>query len=267
MALDIKKVYVDTRFKLKDSLSNSDFWVELPRSLNVPDDCVCYTDDIVIPISWSTVDSRNNKFYLDIRITDTFHRYRVATLPSQNYPGDTLAGALQTALDAAVAEDLLNFEVSHDLNDNLINIRLVDLSGITVSFVFNDDLIAGVKWGAQLFKNRIQSLSGVLRIEKTFVLTDAQPYTAYIDLHTTRKLYLTTSSLASYNIISNFGNDVIVKKIPVKANYGQMLFDGAEAGFDYLDVSRRALQRFDFKLEDSFGNVLDLRGNHWSFSL
>ena len=86
-------------------------------------------------------------------------------------------------------------------------------------------------------------------------------------LHTTHNLYLTSSSLASYNIISNFGNDVIVKKIPVKANYGQMLFDGAEAGFDYLDVSRRALQRFDFKLEDSFGNVLDLRGNHWSFSL
>ena len=55
--------------------------------------------------------------------------------------------------------------------------------------------------------------------------------------------------------------------IPVKANYGQMLFDGAEAGFDDLDVSRRALQRIDFKLQDSFGKVLDLRGHHWSFSL
>jgi hypothetical protein len=59
---------------------------------------------------------------------------------------------------------------------------------------------------------------------------------------------------------------VLINK-QVKANYGQMLFDGAEAGFDYLDVSRRALQRIDFKLQDSFGNVLDLRGNHWSFSL
>jgi hypothetical protein len=53
----------------------------------------------------------------------------------------------------------------------------------------------------------------------------------------------------------------------VTANYGQLLFDGAEAGFDYLDVSRRALQRIDFKLQGSSGNVLDLRGNHWSFSL
>jgi hypothetical protein len=46
-----------------------------------------------------------------------------------------------------------------------------------------------------------------------------------------------------------------------------MLFDGVEAGFDYLDVSRRAPQRIDFKLQDSFGKVIDPRGNHWSFSL
>jgi hypothetical protein len=38
----------------------------------------------------------------------------------------------------------------------------------------------------------------------------------------------------------------------VKANYGQMLFNGAEAGFDYLAVSGRALQRIDFTLHDSF---------------
>ena len=96
MALDIKKVYIDKRSKAKDSLSDSDFWVELPRSLNVPDDCVCYIDDMVIPASRSTVDSRNNELYLDIRIEEHFHRYRVVTLPSQNYMGSTLAEALQT---------------------------------------------------------------------------------------------------------------------------------------------------------------------------
>jgi hypothetical protein len=71
MTLDIKKVYVDTRFKTLDSLSDSNFWIELPRSLNVPDDCVGYIDDIVIPVSWSTVDSRNNQLYIDTEITET----------------------------------------------------------------------------------------------------------------------------------------------------------------------------------------------------
>ena len=60
--LDIKRVYVDTRFKTVDSKSDSDFFIELPRSLNVPDNTICYINDIVIPVSWSTVDARNNKF-------------------------------------------------------------------------------------------------------------------------------------------------------------------------------------------------------------
>ena len=171
-------------------------------------------------------------------------------------------------MDGAAAEELLNFEVSYVLNDNLTTIKLMDLEEIvSVSFVSDVDVIAGVHWDERLVKDRLESLNGVLRLDKTIMLSARKPtYTAYIDLHTTRKLYLTSSSLASYSIISTCGNDVLSQK-QVMANYGQMLFDGLEAGFDYLDVSRRALQRIDFKLQDSFGNVLDLRGNHWSFSL
>ena len=58
--MDIKKVYIDTRFKMSDSKSDSDSYVELPRALNIPDKCVCYIDDIVIPVSWTTIDARNN---------------------------------------------------------------------------------------------------------------------------------------------------------------------------------------------------------------
>ena len=59
--LDIKKVYIDTRYKTEDSNSHSDFFIELPRTLNVLDNTICYITDVVIPVSWSTVDIRNNK--------------------------------------------------------------------------------------------------------------------------------------------------------------------------------------------------------------
>ena len=69
------------------------------------------------------------------------------TLPSQNYVGATLAVALQTALDEAAAEELLNFEVSYDLNDNLTTTKLIDLEEtVSVSFVSDVVLIAGVHW-------------------------------------------------------------------------------------------------------------------------
>ena len=62
--LDIKKVYIDTRFKTADSLSDCDFFIELPRSLNIQENTICYITDVVIPVSWSKVDTRNNKFYI-----------------------------------------------------------------------------------------------------------------------------------------------------------------------------------------------------------
>ena len=89
---------------------------------------------------------------------------------------------------------------------------------------------------------------------------------AYLDLHTTRNLYLTSSALASYTNISKCGNDVIIKNIPVKARYGQMCFDTAATGYEYLDVAKRALSSVDFRLQDSYGNIINLRTNHWSFS-
>ena len=46
-----------------------------------------------------------------------------------------------------------------------------------------------------------------------------------------------------------------------------MLFDSAEAWYDYLDVGRKTISRIAFKLLDSMGHVVELNGNHWSFSL
>ena len=62
--LEVKKIYVDTRFKTADSKSDTDFNIELPRTFNVPDGVVAYIDDVVIPISFSTVDDRNNNLYI-----------------------------------------------------------------------------------------------------------------------------------------------------------------------------------------------------------
>jgi hypothetical protein len=264
--LDIKKVYIDTRFKTDDSKSDSDFFVELPRSLNIPDNTICYLTDVVIPVSWSTIDGRNNKLYMYVDWND-YKIYKTITLASKNYNGATFAEALQLAINTAMNAELL-FDVLYDSNDNLVTIKQRDHFDAKTYLVSGADLQVGKYWSSALAKDSIQSMNGILRLGKySYLIQEAFPWVSYIDLHTTRNIYVTSSSLASYNIVSNFGNDVIIKKIAVKANYSQMLFDSGEAGYDYLDVSRRALNRIDFKLLDSFGNVIDLRKNHWSFSL
>ena len=61
---DIQKIYIDTRFRTKNSKSETDFSIELPRSFNVPNGVTAYIDDIVIPVSWSTIDERNRNCYV-----------------------------------------------------------------------------------------------------------------------------------------------------------------------------------------------------------
>ena len=56
MALPIKKIYIDTKYKTRDSISNSNFKVELPMSVTFPENSVFYIDDVSIPHSWFVID-------------------------------------------------------------------------------------------------------------------------------------------------------------------------------------------------------------------
>ena len=40
------------------------FKFELKEALDLPDNTVCYIDDISIPHTWRTIVSHNNKFYI-----------------------------------------------------------------------------------------------------------------------------------------------------------------------------------------------------------
>ena len=66
MSLDMRKVYVDSRFKTSNSKSDSEFSIELPRSFNVPDGVVAHIEDFVIPASWSTIDERSLNCYIRV---------------------------------------------------------------------------------------------------------------------------------------------------------------------------------------------------------
>ena len=268
--IEIKKFYVDTRFKTKDSVSDSDFNVQLPRQFNVPENVVAYIDDIVIPVCWRTVDSRNSLLYMRHQYTGTT-TYKTVYIPYNNYTGDSFAIGIEYALHIAVNGLPLEFRVAYSYVSNELAIDLVDNRAnpkpdvMSVTFFSDESLKNGAYEGSPI--RLPQSINGVIRLTSDFVLHDEGGYNCYLDLHTTRNLYLISSALASYDTVSNFGNDTIIKKIPVHAAYNEILFDAAGEGYDYLNVSRRTLRYIDFKLVDSYFNVVDMQNTHWSFSI
>ena len=100
------KKCVDPRYKSNDSVNNSDFKFELKEALDLPDNTVCYIDDISIPHTWYTIEENmNNTLYIITTQmnTDTpnWHHTLALEIPSGNYTGSSLALALQTELQFA----------------------------------------------------------------------------------------------------------------------------------------------------------------------
>ena len=111
------------------------------------------------------------------------------------------------------------------------------------------------------------TINTIIRKTTQTAITQTAPYKCYIDLFGTRNLYLTSSSLASYDTVSNFGMDTIIKQIPCAAGYNKMIFQSSGSTLDGLDVSKRTLRVIDFKLVDSSFRAIPLQGKHFSFSI
>lgn len=266
--LDISKIYIDTRFRT--SGDETDFTVELPRVFNVPPNTTCWIDDLVIPVSWSSIDSRNNMCY--VRYTcGNFQRDSEFAFTEGNYTGAEFIVALSTKLNLSsktfTAE--LTFNCTYDVNENTIKIKITDPRDSTAKIanpcffeILTDKQVTELK---KIYSPN--TINTIIRNIKHITLTDASEYSCYIDLFNTRNLYLISSALSSYDTVSNFGNDTIIKKIPCNAPYNSLITLNSGSVIDGMDVSKRTLRILDFKLVDTNFKKIPLRGNHFSFSI
>ena len=94
----IKKVYIDSRYKTNDSVSNSGLIFELKEALGLPDNTVCYIDDISTPHSWYSIEDPNNKLYIKRVYNDTQTTGTILTIPVGNYNTARLASTIQNIL-------------------------------------------------------------------------------------------------------------------------------------------------------------------------
>ena len=272
MKLDITKIYIDSRFKTANSKSETDFNVELPRSFNIPDGVTAHIDDIVIPVSWRTVDDRNNIVYVEFFILTT-RVIKAFTLDSKNYDGFTFAAALQQKLTAEVVGFEHNgipvvpvFSCAYELLENILTITVTeDPTAMITGFKF--EFLNDTKLRTTYTQTAPNSINTIIRNTTETFISAGQPYKCFLDLVQTRNLYLTSSALCSYDTVSNFGMDTIIKKIPCTAAYGKMIFQSSGSTLDGLDVSKRSLRFLDFKLVDSSFRPVDLQNNHFSFSI
>ena len=271
----IKKVYVDSRFKTNDSVSNSDFKYELKEQIELPDNTVCYVDDISIPHSWYSVEDYNNKLYIGNFNDDLTLNKTKITIPNGNYTGVSLASAIQSLLykrfpnddDRVYYESSRGILIFESLREFTIftDDEVMELTYIQPPFaVWND--VNNEQTSAPELGNA-ESINEILRntVPKP---TSTKFETEFLDLINTHNIYIHSPNLGfNYNTIGCKGENSIIKKVPVSSGFGYQILDTVVAPHDKIDVSRQNIKTLHFSLKNVFGNTINLHGSNVSFSL
>jgi hypothetical protein len=253
--LPIKKIYIDSRFKSSDSASDSDFKIDLPTTLLMPEDTGFYIDDVCIPHTWYPVESGVNNSIL-YRVNNV---ERIAFVPAGNYSVANLGLAIAAAMNSAAGVDF--FESLYDFKTNTLTIKLKTIYSAIPFEIYTD---AYIKQMTSIDK---KTMNKTLKNFTSKGYNTSPFVSGYIDLYPLRNIYMTSSGLGNFNTMTITGERNVVKKIPVNAGHGEVIFDQTVTGMDYLDCSHQTLSRISFQLRDIFGNVINLNGNHISFSI
>ena len=117
------------------------------------------------------------------------------------------------------------FNTEYDYVKHQLNIEIIDLRSVAdqydghvaEGYLLSDAQLFTDKWKEiNLNKDDIHSMNQVIRLTKSTLtknsLLGEHIYYTNLDLHTTSNLLLHSSALASYDTVSNFTMETIIKK-------------------------------------------------------
>ncbi len=254
--LPIKKIYIDSRFKSSDSASDSDFKIDLPTTLLMPEDTGFYIDDVCIPHTWFPVEAELNNSIVFKANGVT----RASTIAPGNYTVKDLGLAIVAAMNSSLGVAI--FESLYDARTNSLTIKQKTDFLSSPFEIYTDHQVQDI---APTYKGK--SMNSLLKNFTSKGHNTNAFVSGYIDLYPLRNIYLTSSGLGNFNTMTVTGDRHVIKKIPVNAGQGEVIFDQTVTGMDYLDCSHQTLSRLSFQLKDVFGNIIPLHGNRISFSI
>ena len=266
--LPIKKIYIDSKFKRHDSVSNSNFKIELPYTLKMGDNTVFYVDDVCVPHTWHTVEEGvNDKIYIRTILNGANTDYLLA-LTAQNYNGVQLRAELETKIQTLMF--LGSALVPTVLFNSQTNEMSLSIAGHNCKILTDTELKTITNWGGTSYDiNSLDSVNELLTntAKVSTIGTPSSPVKFYLNLQPVRNIYMRSPNISSFSTIGCNGESSIIKKIPVSSNFGDMIFNNITSANDFLDCSKQTWKTLEFHLLDVNSKYINLHGSNVSFSL
>ena len=273
----------DSRFRTGGS-SPTDFSVQLPYPLQMPEGTRCFVTAMTFPHSWYNVQAG---------ISDRLHvvetrtvaavpqkKCRALQLDAGNYTSLTIAAALQTALnDGSLFAGSMTYSVQYLSATGTLRIQLATATGGTTDATARFQLpgleeVSSPAWKAANWTGAADvysvddpdSMADFLRLAPVSAPTTLY-MTGLLNVSPVDTLYL-HSSLSTGDSLGPRGESDIIQRIPVTSSYGyQEVYLPSGSDEEWFDVSRSTLQNLTFRLSNVYGKTIDLNGGTVSLEL
>jgi hypothetical protein len=288
--LQVKKLYINSEHRTHDS-SPSNFKIDLHRTIDLPDKCYFYLDDLIMPRTFKTVEKDvNDKLYIALsKFTDTSFAdtsYITITIPEGNYSAETFATAIQTQFDTLTFPEAGspasgNLLAQFDTISEIFTIRLADIptnSGYFI-YVFDDfSLKLSKRWEYRglISESGInisdpQSVNGMIGNSK-YQLTQYNSTTtffncSFLNLNPIREIYISSPNLGGYNTLSTNGSQDYLMKVPVTVPFAYLITNTHREAHNVLEASRQSLSQIEFSIRDAHGRYINMRNQAITFTI
>jgi hypothetical protein len=285
--LPVNKLYIDSQFKTVDSISDSQFKIQLPISLDFPEHTKFVIDDINIPHTWTTIEQGiNDRIYFEMY--DVTNPTLNPPIPASELyiivdPGNYTGPNLKTAINSQFANVFAPNNPGVTFSLATIMSCVYYYTNNTLSF----HLLGGgtKKWkakvltdyeltqpGRSFYKQPVSSIPSMNDVFRNFGISKLfdelnDYYTGFLNLVLCSDVYLSSPNLGTFDTLTATGEQGVIKNIPITGDYGMLILDKVQSIYDQLECSRVTLTTLEFHLKDAKGRYIPLHGATISFTI
>ena len=251
----VKNIYIESRYKPFDSVSNSGFKHEINESIDIAENTICYIDEMSIPHTWYTIEDYNDQVYIETTNSDLTLSVSIITTPMGNYTASGLATALSSSLQTRFPE--YGFSCGYNHNVGTINItNSIDSSFRIMTNAFAVSLQGSIlgwygNMGEEIGQPNYNNLRSIDEVLRNSIHLDAESFyeSGFIDLLNVHNMYTHSPNLGHDNSIGVRGENTIIKQVPVPSGFGYLCLDSVVAPNDNIDVSRQLTKTVQFSFK------------------
>ena len=269
-----RRIVIDSRFRTRESVSNSNFSINLPFAVSVPAGSVMYADSICVSHAWPTVQAGvNNHIYVQERVTgQASDTLRTVTLDEGTYNALELANEVVLKLNSGKS-------VPGAYSATVANGRLT-LSNATPLIDGKSYIFSKSDADVAYLQTTFPSYPGadcceLIGLWDTPVLGDGtgwiysgQSWTAqYMDLQHHKQLFLCSDVGESSMMLMN-GDTSCIRRILLAGMQGDVVTDVLSTGLASVSFgSETTFQTMHFQLKGHDGKIVNLASHQLSFEL